>query len=217
MDNLNLLLQLHTPQELQYYSNLAHWSIGFLFIVIALLALLEATGKLKPKFNYIRPTILFLSGLFLPLGFAHHIGSQFNLALQATWLIPDQRQHAIMAILLMIAGLAELLSVRYYKNSKVLRLVFPIVFITIGLLFLFHPQHGNAADMMRVVAIHEYLGIAFILVGVFEAFAELFKIKQLTIAWIILMLVTGGLLLTYREADMSYLSNPQMFQEHINH
>ncbi len=219
MDNFNLILQLHSPQELQYFSNLAHWAEGVLFIVIATLALVEVFGKLRSRRSkYLWPSILFLSGLLLPVSMiADHIGSQFKLALEAIFLIPEQRQHFFMAILLMIAGGAELLARKKYRTSNLLKLVFPVSFVIIGVLFLFHPQHGNAADMMRAVTIHRYLGLSIILVGLFKGLAEFFKVRQFTFVWILFIIISGSLLMTYREADMSYLADPSFQEMHINH
>ena len=93
---MQLVLQLHTPQELQYFSNLAHWIEGGLFILIALIAFVQLLGKLRSRWlSYLWPSIVLISGIFLPVFmFAHHTGSEFKLALDATFLIPEQRQHS---------------------------------------------------------------------------------------------------------------------------
>jgi hypothetical protein len=219
MNTMQLVLQLHTPQELQYFSNLAHWTEGGLFILIAFIALLEVMGKLQSKsLSNLWPGILFLSGLFLPVFmFAHHTGSEFKLAWDATFLIPEQRQHFFMAMLLMISGGAELYVRKNLQASSVLRYVFPVSLIIIGALFLYHPQHGMAEDMMRVVTIHKYLGLSIIAAGVFKGLAEFTKLKLLTYAWILFMMISASLLITYREADMSYLAEPEFQEMHMNH
>lgn len=216
---MQLVLKLHTPQELQYFSNLAHWIEGGLFILIASIALIEVSDKFKSRrLSYLWPSILLLSGLFLPLFmFAHHTGSEFKLAWDATFLIPEQRQHFFMAVLLMIAGGTELFLRRNPSTSQGFRLVFPSALIIIGALFLFHPQHGNAEDMMRVVTIHKYLGLSVIAAGIFKGLAEFTKLRQFTYAWILFMVISASLLLTYREADMSYLNTPQFQDMHKEH
>lgn len=216
METMQLVLQLHSPEELQYFSNLAHWTEGFLFAVIVLIALLETLGKIKSKLIW--PSILFFSGLFLPIFmFAHHTGSEFKLAWDATFLIPEQRQHFFMALLLMIGGGSELLMRKKYNNSILLKMVLPLSLIIIGSLFLFHPQHGNAADMMRVVTIHKYLGLSIIATGIFKGLSEFLKVRQLAYIWILFMVISASLLLTYREADMSYLAELEFQEMHMNH
>lgn len=71
--------------------------------------------------------------------------------------------------------------------------------------------------MMRVVIIHKYLGLSVIAAGLFKGLGEFIKLRQFTYIWILFMILSASLLLTYREADMSYLAQPESQQMHMNH
>ena len=94
MEHLSLLLQLHTQEELIFFSNLAHWIEGGLFFFVAIVAFLHAIGYFKAKWtDYLWPTIILMAGLFLPIfTFSHHF-DEMELAWKATIFDPQQRQH----------------------------------------------------------------------------------------------------------------------------
>lgn len=211
MDYLSKVLQLHTPEELQYFSNLAHWVEGALFLLVAGIALLEVLGYLKSKKSlYIYPWVLIIAGLFLPIFmFGHHLGEQLKLAWQVTIYVPQQRQHFIMAILILISGIAELRSRQNPKIIPWLKFVMPTVFVVIGVMFIVHPQHGATADVIRAITIHRYLGTVLILSGLFKGLGAVWNKKVLAFSWIFFLFLASILLITYREPAGTYMLDTQ--------
>ena len=203
-DSLFLILQLHTPEELVYFSNIAHWIEGILFILVAIFVSLEVFGVVKGKGKYIWPSTLLAAGLFLPLfSFTHHF-AEMALAWKASIYDPQQRQHLFMTVLIALAGFTEI----NYLRTKAMawRFVMPAVLGTIGILFLTHPQHGTGEAVARAVSIHQYLGTMLILSGVFRLI-EIMSIKNplwLRLTWALFLLSAAILLIIYREPAGAY-------------
>lgn len=192
------------------YSNIGHWIEGGIFLIVSGIALLQAVGYLKNK-PHLWPSFILGAGLFLPLfAFSHHIG-ELGLAWRATILDPQQRQHMFMAILLTIAGFAELMRVKHIKSAW--RVVFPAVLIAIGVLFLTHPQHGTSEAVIKAALIHKYLGAVLVLSGIFRG-AEILRPnkKWLKYPWIIFLVMAAVLLISYREPQGAY-----MIESNTNH
>ena len=60
-------MELQTPEQLQWVSNLAHWIVGAMFAVVALIALFQAFGYLQSKSaQYLWPGLILIAGVFLP-------------------------------------------------------------------------------------------------------------------------------------------------------
>lgn len=58
---------LHTPEELQFLPNLAHWIEGAIIGLVAIIALIQAFGFLNSGLaRFLWPGLIFLAGLFLP-------------------------------------------------------------------------------------------------------------------------------------------------------
>lgn len=222
MESLAIILKLHTPEELILYSNIAHWIEGALFLIIAGIALVQVFGYLESKNAlYFQGYILLVSGLFLPIfAFAHHF-NELALAWQATIYDSQQLQHTIMAILLAIAGSAEIAYLRGQGNKLFLRLAFPLVLVIIGIMFINHPQHGTSVAVLRAATIHWYLGIVLILAAVFKSLEVLKGTtkKWFALPWILFLVIAAVLLISYREPDGAYRVEPSMNQniQEINH
>ncbi|HXF44371.1 MAG TPA: hypothetical protein VNK70_02835 [Candidatus Paceibacterota bacterium] len=203
MESLAIILKLHTPEELVFYSNIAHWIEGGIFLIVALIALLQIFGYWKNK-PYLWPSLILITGLFLPLfSFSHHL-NELRLAWQATIYDPQQRQHIFMAILMSIAGFSELMRLKYKGSGW--GFVLPTVLATIGVLFLTHPQHGTSVAVIQAMLFHKYLGKVFILSGVFRG-AEIIwsNRKWLVYPWIIFLSIAALLLINYREPSGAYM------------
>ena len=207
MESLAIILKLHTPEQLQFYSNIAHWIEGVIFLVVAIIAFLQALGFLQKKnLIYLWPSLILVSGLFLPIfAFSHHL-KELPLAWQATIYDAQQRQHMIMAILIAAAGVAEIAYLKGRNKKTFLQLVFPLVLTIIGLMFITHPQHGTGEAVLRAMTIHQYLGSVLILSGLFKT-AEVFgrnTIKWLVFPWILFLVIAATLLISYREPEGAY-------------
>jgi len=210
-DSLLIILKLHTPEELQLYSNIAHWIEGGLFLIIAGIALMQTFGYLRSqRAQYLWPTTILVAGIFLPVfAFSHHF-NELALAWKAMIYDPQQRQHMIMGALFIIAGVAEVAYLRERSKNHLLQFAFPLAIGTIGIMFIAHPQHGTGEAVLRAITVHKYLGSAFILAGICKAFEVINKNTQrwLTFAWIFFLIIAAILLISYREPEGSYIFNP---------
>ena len=196
MESLSIILQLHTPEELILYSNIAHWVFGAIFLIVSGIALMQALGYWKSR-PYLWPMLVLIAGLFLPVFSFFHHWNELGFVWQAMIGDPQQRQHLIMAILLGIAGIFELKSKR--------KLVFPAVLVIIGIMFIVHPQHGAGEAVMRASIIHQYLGVILILTGISRSAEMLWpKRKWLAYPWIFFLAIAAILLISYREPANAY-------------
>jgi hypothetical protein len=68
----NLIFQLHTPEEFRYLSSVGHWIAGYIFLGVAIVALLQTFGFFKNK-PYLWPTLVIIAGIVLiPYNMLHH-------------------------------------------------------------------------------------------------------------------------------------------------
>ena len=207
MESLPIALKLHTPEELAFYSNVAHWIEGVIFLIVAMIVLLQIFGYLKNRL-YLWPSLILIAGLFLPIfSYIHHLDEP-GLAWQATIYDPQQRQHMFMAILMSIAGFSELRRLKY--RESLWKFLLPGVLATIGILFLTHPQHGTSEAVMQAALIHKYLGSVLVLSGVFRG-VEMLQPNQkwLKYPWVIFLTIAGILLISYREPEGAYMPTNQ--------
>lgn len=211
MEPLAIVYKLHTPEELQLLSNVAHWIEGGLFLIIAIIVILQTLGYLRSqKAQYLWPVIILTAGIFLPLfSFSHHF-NELALAWKATIYDSQQLQHMIMAILITIAGIAEVAYLRGQGKNRFLQFVFPLVVGIIGIMFIAHPQHGTSEAVLRAATIHKYLGAVLILAGVFKALEVVKRSTQkwLTFSWVLFLTIAAILLISYREPEGAYMLNP---------
>lgn len=201
-------MELQTPEQLQFVSNLAHWILGVFFATVALIALLRARGYIKWKGSqYLWPSLIVMAGFFLPA----YIVLQGGLSRVAdTWNFvvndPQQREHFLMALLLVVAGTAEILVESRIVQGRVWKLIAPGALAVIGAMFLVHTEYGTPQAIAESVAQHRYLGSVIILVGVFKAVEVLWgdRMRWPAYPWIILLFITAVLLISYREPYGAY-------------
>lgn len=109
-----------------------------------------------------------------------------------------------MSILLLVAGWTE---IKYRMNTQLSRywqLGWPVVLALIGLLFIFHPQHGTSQAIIKAHAFHQSLGLILITAGVLRKVQLDSKKRLLNFVWIIALAVAAIMLITYREPEGSY-------------
>ena len=194
---------LHTPEEMRNLSNLGHLIEGALLLLVAFFAILEAFGFKKIKFIW--PSLLLIVGTFLIsfLLFQHGL-DKVKLIGTLLWKDAQQREHLIMSILFIAAGLSQILSVNY--KISYLSYVWPLSLLIIGTMLLIHEQHGSAQAVQRAETIHTYVGILLILDAIFVILSIKFSIRYtwLPYVWPALLLVISILLMIYREPEGAY-------------
>lgn len=195
----------HAGATQRRLSNIGHWAEGGLFAALGVLALLQALGKLTGGARYIAPMPLLVGGIFLPLflfghshgntGHAHEIVKD-----------PQQRQHLVMAVLLLVAGLAELALVAGWTTITAVAYVWPAGLAVIGVMFMVHTQHGDHAAMASAVRFHRMLGLVLLAAGIARGVQIATRTPDGPAAYVsaILVLVVAALLVTYREPEGAY-------------
>lgn len=179
-----------------------------MFAIVALLALLQAFGYAQSKgMQYIWPGLILAAGVFLPVFILLQrgiggIGTTWNLVIRD----PQQREHFVMAVLLLAAGLAEVLLRTRQSRAAAWKFVSPIALAIIGVMFFVHTEYGTPEAIAEAARKHAYMGFAILLAGLFKA-AEILWIKRLVwlaFPWIAMLLVAALLLITYREPPGAY-------------
>lgn len=202
-------MELQTPEELQFVSNLAHWIEGTIFALIAIIAFLRVRGWATWKGSqYLWPALIVTAGLFLPVYIILQIGlNQVGAAWDFVVNDPQQLEHGAMALLLILAGTAELLTEAGIVQGKVWKLVAPGALVSIGFLLFFHTEYGTPEAIAEAVTQHRYQGSLVIAVGVFKAAEVLWRrsVEWLAYPWIILLFITAILLISYREPPGAYV------------
>jgi hypothetical protein len=197
-----------TPEQLQFISNIGHTIEGVLFAIVALIALLQALGYMNRNgAQYMWPSLIVIAGIFLPAyillqrGF-DQIGVSWNVIIHD----PQQRQHIFMAILLVIAGAAELAVRSKTVEERPWKFVPPGALLVIGITLLCHTQYGTPEAVAESMRKHHYQGISVILVGLFRVVDIRWRRrnKWLAYPWIVFLFVAAALLITYREPWGAY-------------
>lgn len=196
------------PEQIQWISNLAHWIEGGIFGIVAAIALAEALGYSKSKAaRYVWPGLILAAGIFLPVyillqGGLAEIGVTWNFVIRD----PQQREHFLMAVLLLVAGTAEILHRADGPRTKLWGLVAPGAFVTIGIVLFIHTEYGTPEAIAESVVEHRYQGSAIILAGALKGAAVLWhqRFKWLAFPWIAFLFVAALFLVTYREPEGAY-------------
>lgn len=194
---------LHSPEEMRQLSNFGHRVEGALLLIIALIALLQVVDFIR--FRQLWPGVVVIAGLFL-MGFLllHHGLENFKLVWNLIMNDAQQRQHLIMAALLVVAGSSELVFRAY--NISWLQFVWPIVLGIIGFMFLIHEQHGSSEAVEWAQRIHKYLGILLLFVSASIVANILIgdRYHWLRFVWPVLLMVTSIFLFVYKEPEGSF-------------
>jgi hypothetical protein len=204
-----------TPEQLQFISNIGHMIEGVLFAFVGLIAFVQALGYMKRKgAQYLWPSLIVIAGIFLPTyillqrGFGQ-IGISWNLIIND----PQQRQHIFMAMLLVIAGAAEIALRAKIVQGRLWKFVAPGALLVIGITLLFHTQYGTPEAVAESMRKHHYQGASVILVALFRTADILWRPRNKLLAypWIVFLFVAAALLISYREPWGAYRTQtPQM-------
>lgn len=202
----DLIFQLHTPEEFRYLSSLGHWIAGYIFLGVTIIAFLQSRGFLISK-KFLWPALVVLTGVTLiPFNLLHHSFEQLPLVWKVIELDPQQRQHFIMFNLIFVGGIVELLLSLKKFRGNVWRFVWPAVLVVIGLMFLFHPQHGSAEALAYSVPYHRTLGTVLVLSGFLRTLEITWskKYKIFAFGWIAFLFIASILLVVYNEPKGAY-------------
>lgn len=191
---------LHTPQELVQLSNAAHVAEGIVLAIIGIIVIAQGLGFLKKTWKrYLVPVIALLASLILA-GFLF-VDHYNELPAAWHWVTTDmqQQQHLLIGIILGFTSIAALIGLKL--KQKWLELALPVAFVAIGVVFLIHPQHGTNSEAARALLIHRIAGTSLIIAGLAGTGAPLYKQwrKILSIVAGILLIVSAGLFISYRE------------------
>jgi uncharacterized membrane protein HdeD (DUF308 family) len=185
-------------------SNLAHALEGVVLGAVAVIVIAQALGLLsRDRTRYLWPALIVLAGGVL-LGYLlipHHGLAKAGLQYRFVFGDAQQRQHMVIAVLLLAAGVVELRIRAGRLDHRWWSLAWPATMTAIGLLFLIHPQHGTSDAVARATMVHRFLGTAMLSVGLLggvEARRDR-RSDALTAAWGSALLLAAVLLLVYRE------------------
>jgi len=174
--------------------------------VVGLLAGLEAAGVLTGGWAYAWPAFLVGAGVLLPIViFGHgHEAYESSGGRGAIWSDPQQRQHLIMAVVLVVSGVAEIIA--RLTSVQWLGLVWPVGLAVIGVMFMVHTQHGTSDAARKAVMVHRILGISLVAAGIARAVQVILEESSGLWAylWIFILLLVALQLLIYREPTGAY-------------
>jgi hypothetical protein len=198
-------------EEMRRWSNWGHWAEGALLAAVGVLAWLEAARALTGIGTYSWAVLLVAAGVLLPLvifGHGHEAYEEFG-GREAIWADPQQRQHLVMAAVLVVSGVSEVTA----RNAGVtwLGYVWPLGLAFVGILFTVHTQHGTSSAARRAVLVHRVLGVSIVLAGVARAVQLALEASRgfWAYAWVVILLVVALQLLVYREPVGAYEPEPR--------
>lgn len=212
------LTPLHTADELRQISNLAHLIEGVVLGAAALIALVQATGWLETgRLRLLWPGLILAAGtgLLFYLIVPHHGLSRARVQWSFVFGDPQQRQHIVIATLMLLAGLAELLTRSGRVTARAWSFAWPMALLVVGVLFFIHQQHGTSAAVMRATLVHRWLGSVLIGAGALAGIDAMRSRRGgvLGVAWTFMLLMAAVLLMMYREPAGAYhdaMQHPEM-------
>lgn len=208
---------LHTAEEMRQISDLAHWIEGAVVMLAAVLAIWGATSASRAAGNGIRPDaespswaiVILGAGIVLTffLVFPHHGINRAREQWKFVFGDPQQRQHVVIAALLIAGAASEVLYRTRRGFPRLLAYLWPASAGSIGLLFALHTQHGTTESVARAVLLHRALAFLFIGAALIRAAQILSggdlsprsRYRWLSMTWPALLLAASVLLLSYRE------------------
>ena len=200
---------LHSPEEMRQISNLAHLAEGIVLGTAALIALAQARGLFdEGKQRYAWPTLVVAAGVFL-LGYLvipHHGLENARTQWRFVFGDPQQRQHVMISLLVLVGGALELLATAGKLNGRLWHLAWPAALLLVGVLFLIHPQHGTSEAVARATLVHRILGTTLAGAGIIAGANAVRAAHSHALAtlWPVALLAASVLLLIYREPSGAY-------------
>lgn len=158
-------------------------------------------GKLAGRWpSYLLPVGLIGFALFLILDPIVFHGGSFG---------AEGLQHQIQGAVMLGVGVVELVRARGKLQRLGFALLLPAAIIGIGLLFVFHSQHGGG-DMAAQLAQHRILGATVVWVGVIKATDAFYAGRErwAAVGWLILLVAVALQLFLYVEGSGSHGAMP---------
>jgi hypothetical protein len=180
---------------MQLTSEHVHWILGALIATVSVLQLLYESRVIStPHVRYAVPLVLFALGLETFVDPILHGPAMVHSP-------HETRQHVAMGVLAFATGAVEFLRLKARLRHGAWGLLFPAALGIVGVLFLFHSQHGGPVPVLALIAQHRFMGITLLLASVLKALAETpsDKAKAFNISWMALLLLFGFELLFYTE------------------
>ena len=153
------------------------------------------------------PILVVVAGAGLSyLVFPHHGLDKAGLQWRFVFGDPQQRQHLVIATLILIAAVIEILGRAGRVHGQAWMLAWPAALAIVGVMFLVHQQHGTSEAIARATMVHRYLGtslvVADVLAGTSAMRAQRGGVPG--VAWALALLVAAVLLIIYREPTGAY-------------
>ena len=192
---------LHDHEETRYISNLFHRVEGLLIGSVALVALAQAFVPVLAALSLLRPMLVLIAGVSLPLVVLLHRGF---LSAATVWRAiareAQQRQHLYMALLLVVAGSSEVLHSVKSVHQNAWLYAGPLALVSMGVVFVVHHQHGTSEAVAKAVTMHRWIAMSLSVAGALRI-ADLATegTTLLRAAWPIALLAAAGLLIRYEE------------------
>lgn len=205
------LTSLHTAEEMRQISNLAHILEGLVLGGAAVIVIAQAMGTFaEGRSRYVWPGLIVFAGaaLLLYLLVPHHGLARARLQWSFVFGDPQQRQHVVIATLILSAGILELLARAGRLEGRVWSLAWPAALVAVGLLFIVHEQHGTGEAVARATRMHRSLGALLAVAGLLSGIDAMRarRTAGLTVTWALALLAAAVLLALYREPAGAYHS-----------
>lgn len=183
----------HTSEEMRRLSNQGHIMEGALLAAIGILAILNNMGVADWAATVWRLLALLTGIALLIILYPRHPISEWGLI----WRDPQQRQHTVIAMVIILAGIAEF--VQTNAGVLVLQYVWPVALLIIGILFMTHTQHGRGEAVHQAALRHRALGVTIIIAGLVRLLEIILQSNVLGLLWPIALLIAAVQLVIYRE------------------
>ena len=200
---------LHTPEEMRQISDLAHIAEGIVLGLAAFIAVLQAQGVfVQGRQRLSWPVLIVTAGVFLLayLTIPHHGLAHARTQWRFVFGDPQQRQHVVISLLVLVGGSCQLLALAGKVEGRVWQLAWPATLVIVGLLFVIHQQHGTSDAIARAMFLHRVLGTTLAIAGAIAGANVLRSVPSRTLAtvWPIGLLLASIMLLVYREPEGAY-------------
>jgi hypothetical protein len=199
---------MHTVEDMQAFSNVAHTVEALILGAVAAIAFAEALGYVNRGWQrYLWPGLVAFAGLFLMVFMLlpYHGLSQMPAQWDFIFGDPQQQQHMTVALVAVIAGLAEIRARNAFPHGELV-LVWPASLIVVGLMFALHKQHGTDSAVRQAQIIHTYLGVLLISTGILRGIQVVRATQRrwLAFSWCITLFAAAAVLGIYREPAGAY-------------
>jgi hypothetical protein len=186
----------HSPEENRRLSNLGHLVEGAIFALVSIMAFVGWLGVAAWADGVWRGAAILAGLSLLAALYASHPRADWPLV----WGDAQQKQHTLIAGLVMLGGAVDLIS----QPGSALRYVWPGALLLVGFLFLIHKQHGTSEAAARAVRRHQILGMTIMLSGFLRALQIFTEVNVFGLLWPAALFLAAVQLILYREPEGAY-------------